>query len=87
MTALTDDSAEVACVAERRTIETAMWAENNTGNTADTFGDYLSKSGPKYFSNSGSPTACLGSGVRRSTPAGAPDDDPGAMTPGQGSST
>lgn len=56
VTALTDDSAEVACVAERRTIETAMWAENNTGNTADTFGDYLSNP-PKYFSNSGSPTA------------------------------
>ena len=33
-----------------------MWAEHNTGNTADTYGDYLSNA-PKFFSNSGSPTA------------------------------
>lgn len=56
VTQLQQDAEETACISERRTIETAMWAEHNTGNTADTYGDYLSNA-PKFFSNSGSPTA------------------------------
>lgn len=46
------DSEETACRAERRTIETAMWAAENTGRQNDYFDEYLSNS-PKYFSYSG----------------------------------
>lgn len=53
---LTQDADENACVAERRTIETAMWAAYNTGNSTDSYGDYLSDS-PKYWANLGTPSA------------------------------
>jgi prepilin-type N-terminal cleavage/methylation domain-containing protein len=56
VTALAQDADETACVAERRTIEAAMWAAYNTGNAADSYSDYLSNP-PKYWTNAGTLTS------------------------------
>ena len=56
VTALTEDADTNACVYERKTILTAMWAAEASGDPLGSYGEYLD-SGIKYFEDSGTPAA------------------------------
>lgn len=56
VTALHEDADTNACVYERKTILTAMWAAEAESRPLGDYVDHLSAGNPKYFEDTGTPT-------------------------------